>query len=196
MKNIFQRGKNPQQFSFQEIAEVLQDFVNADTWEDSKLIVQANQNRLLSDMADEVFVDFMQGYREKPEAYKFLQAHREVLQCCREIGIGPAFADRLGHPKRGVPVEQVYPAIQRLALAESWAERRKIVENNQEALLSEMADQILTHFLEDPDSQRFRETFLETRQLLRACRQHGIPAGFERMRTPQSPKSARRSSRR
>lgn len=177
--DIFKRFRRAEPPSFEEVVKLLLEFINAETWSDSKLILESNQDVLLSDRVDPVFDRILKQYQGQPAAQAYLQEHRALLELCRTKGIGPAFVDRLGHPKRGVSFEEVYQAIMSLAGAMTRQERRRVIEAHQDSLLSQLADQVLNSLIEEsPEESDVRGMLEELRALLDRCRQYGIAAAF------------------
>ena len=81
-----------------EIMEAVQAFITAETWADSKQIVETNRDVLLTDAADEVLASLLEQYKDDENATRQLEEHRRLLLRCRDEGIEAAFADRLGPP--------------------------------------------------------------------------------------------------
>ena len=78
-----------------QIAEAVESFINAQTWEECKRIVEAKRDLLLTDAADQVFASALEQYRDDANITQFLEDHRDLLMRCQHDGIEIAFADRL-----------------------------------------------------------------------------------------------------
>ena len=81
--------------SQEQIAKVVDAFVNAPTWNDSKHIVEAQRDMLLSDVAEQFFASLLEQYRNNAHATRILENHRDLLIRCQRDGIEAAFADLL-----------------------------------------------------------------------------------------------------
>ena len=73
--------------------EAVLAFVSAESWPDSKRIVEEQRDLLLTDAADQVFALLLEVSQDKPNAIRILQKHRQLLARCRHEGIEVAFAD-------------------------------------------------------------------------------------------------------
>ena len=78
-----------------QLFEVIQAFVQADTWAASQGIVEAHPE-LLSDEADQllgqlVAIAHQQGDAQAESAFS---AHRQLLAHCRQVGVEAAFAEK------------------------------------------------------------------------------------------------------
>src|SRR5215217_341006 len=100
----------------QQIAEAVLAFVNAQTWAQSKQIVEDHRDLLLTDAADAILVGLLEQYSDNENAVRELEEHRALLLHCRRDGIDAAFAERL-HPP--AVVEAVETFINAETLAES-----------------------------------------------------------------------------
>lgn len=159
--------------SVQALSKAVQAFVQAKSWQESKQIVVTQHDLLLSDMADQVLVILLQQTKDKPDAARMLQQHREVLYMCRHEGIEAAFASVTSQANR------LSTLIQAFIHAKSWQESKKIVAAERDLLLSDEADQFLTDLIEQHEGkQKAIRLYQEHRQLLRRCRQKGIHRAF------------------
>jgi CHAT domain-containing protein/predicted LPLAT superfamily acyltransferase len=68
-------------------------FVNAETWAESKQVVEANPE-LLSDEADALLAQLIEA-QEDERAVHILEEHRQLLARCRVEGIDAAFGDQV-----------------------------------------------------------------------------------------------------
>ncbi len=72
-------------------------FLTAPTWDDSRRVLNAHQDMLplWVEVIDVMLTDPTAVYRgmERSKAEKALQAHRQVLLRCQEVGVSRAFAD-------------------------------------------------------------------------------------------------------
>ncbi len=79
------------------LLEALQAFVAADTWDESRRIVEEHPE-LLSDEADALLGRMLEAeeVRRTSEVRRTLEKHRALLRRCREVGVARAFAERVG----------------------------------------------------------------------------------------------------
>jgi len=82
-------------FDEERIVRAVLTFINAETWAESKAIVQAHQNDLLTPVAVQVFEALLMQYKDDENATRLLEDHRSLLLRCQSEGINDAFADRL-----------------------------------------------------------------------------------------------------
>jgi hypothetical protein len=68
------------------------DFLNADTWQDSKRIVEDRRDLLLTNEADQFLGQLLKQYKDDPDALKQIEQHRDLLRRCCSEGIDAAFA--------------------------------------------------------------------------------------------------------
>ncbi len=80
-----------------QLLNLLQQFIQADNWADSRLVVEAHPE-LLSARTDVVLLQLIEGVRGQYDAdvEVRLNEYRELLARCREIGIAQAFAEKVG----------------------------------------------------------------------------------------------------
>ena len=82
------------------LLQTLQNFIQADTWDDSRRIVEAHPE-LLSDEADALLGQLVQAAQAQgdEDARRILEEHRALLRRCREAGIARAFAEKMLPPE-------------------------------------------------------------------------------------------------
>jgi hypothetical protein len=103
--------------SQEQITEALLAFINAQTWADSRQIVEARRDVLLTDAVEQFIATLLEQYQGDEEATEVLQEHRGLLARCRHQGIDTAFADRL-HAREMQDIPQhlmLLPALQHMA---------------------------------------------------------------------------------
>jgi tetratricopeptide (TPR) repeat protein len=126
--------------SQEQITEAVLAFINARTWADSKQIVEARRDVLLTDAAEQFMAALLEQYRGDEEATEVLQECQVLLARCRHQGIDAAFADRL-HTGEMPDIPQ--PLMQRLQAVRSEEELRELLNEHPELLpvLQHMATQ-------------------------------------------------------
>jgi len=83
-----------------ELVQTLFAFIQAETWEESRRILEAHPE-LLTDEADAVLgrlIDTAQAQGDET-ALRIFERHRTLLRRCREVGIPRAFAEKLLPPE-------------------------------------------------------------------------------------------------
>jgi 2-oxo-4-hydroxy-4-carboxy--5-ureidoimidazoline (OHCU) decarboxylase len=88
--------------SEQSLVQALQAFVTAETWDEAEQIVEAHPD-LLRDEVDEAIALLVDSALEEGEDATaiILQEHQRILQRCRQLGIGEAFAQEMGENDSG-----------------------------------------------------------------------------------------------
>ena len=82
-----------------ELQQALVAFVNAEDWDASRQVLEAQQELLLSTRSDERLAMQIEGFKaqDNQELAGVRQKHKDLLLRCRKIGIPEAFAE-LGPP--------------------------------------------------------------------------------------------------
>jgi hypothetical protein len=80
-------------FHSRNVAEAVVAFVNAESWDESRHIVEDNTDLLLSDGADEVLGQLIHINRSSRAGVDTLKDHRALLADCRRRGVRRAFKD-------------------------------------------------------------------------------------------------------
>ena len=88
-----------------KLLETLQAFINADTWAESRRILD-DHPELLSDEADALLAHLVEAARAQGDerARRVLEQHRDLLRRCREVGVEAAFADLVGAKRAAPPI--------------------------------------------------------------------------------------------
>lgn len=173
---LFGRRREPPR---RQISEAVLAFINAPSWDESKRIVEARRDELLTDAADEAFATVLEQYRGDVAATATLEEHRALLTRCRREGIDAAFANQLRESQSGVAPAAISEAVLAFIKAPSWGESKRVMEARRDELLTDVADEILAalleHYAGDAEATR---TLEEHRALLARCRRGGIDAAF------------------
>jgi hypothetical protein len=69
----------------QRLSSLLQRFINAPSWAESRRIVEAH-SELLSDEADALLGRLLEQYAGEAQAVRILEEHRGLLRRCRARG--------------------------------------------------------------------------------------------------------------
>ena len=118
-------------FDEELIVRAVLSFINAKTWAESKAIVQAHHNDLLTPAAVRVFEALLMQHKGDERARRLLEDHRSLLLLCQSEGIDAAFAGRLH--SRSIP--NIPPELlARLRSIRTDAELRELIEEHPELL--------------------------------------------------------------
>jgi hypothetical protein len=124
--------------------DAIWDFINAGSVEEKQGILQEQQALLLNDVADRVFDDLLQLYKDDSDIISMLEQHRAVLHRVRTDTIDAAFADML----QPCPYDdQTYDAVLAFIKAESMEEKQRIVQEQQALLLTDAANCVFNDLL-------------------------------------------------
>ena len=106
--------KEPQRQAFDadQFLQVFQQFVNANTWDESQRIVEQNPLLLHADADD--LLRKLAATQPDPQARQGVDEHRALLGRCREAGIPRAFAEKMGGGGPDMP-PQLQPILQELS---------------------------------------------------------------------------------
>jgi CHAT domain-containing protein/tetratricopeptide (TPR) repeat protein len=122
---------NQNHFDEERIVSAVLSFINAKTWAESKAIVQAHQNDLLTPATIHVFEVLLTQHRDNESAIRVLEDRRSLLLRCQSEGIDAAFADRLlARYMPDIPPE----LLARLKAIRSEEEFRELIEEHPELL--------------------------------------------------------------
>jgi CHAT domain-containing protein len=113
----------------ERLSTLLQQFVNAPSWAESRRIVEEHPE-ILTPEADALFGRVLEAYQDDPRAVEALTEYRGLLRRCREESIEVAFAD-CESADSGTP-------LQALVEARSPAEVLKVVEAHPSLLSDEV----------------------------------------------------------
>ncbi len=163
------RHENPEEFQqLQEQArrltesmpllETLQQFIQADTWDESQRILEAHPE-LLEDRTLTLLDDLIKGAQQQnnENAVRLFQEHRALLERCRQVGIPRAFAEKRLPPDIPPELREVLQE-----LAQSGVEIRSL-EDLERALqdrpdLQEKLARAIGNHAESELQRRFQET--------------------------------------
>lgn len=129
----------------EEIKNAVLAFINAETWSESKRIVEQHQDVLLTDVADQVFASLLAHYTEDANATHTLTAHRAILRQARNEGIDAAFAERVNPTRVDIPTE----LLARLQQVQTEEEMTQLLEDHPE--LVPILEQLMQQQTQSPD---------------------------------------------
>src|SRR6266700_3818058 len=78
-----------------QIAQAVAAFLKAQTWEESKHIVEAQRSTLLTDAADQFLASQLEQNKDDATGVRLLGELRDLLMHCRRDGIEVVYADLL-----------------------------------------------------------------------------------------------------
>jgi hypothetical protein len=118
-------------FDEERIINAVLSFVNARDMAESKAIMQAHQDDLLTPAADQIFEAMLMQYKDDEKARRILEDRRSLLLRCQSEGIDAAFADRL----KARSISDIPPELlARLRSIRTDAELRELIEEHPELL--------------------------------------------------------------
>jgi tetratricopeptide (TPR) repeat protein len=161
-------------------------FLGTRSLEEARLFL-IHQPYLLRDYAD-VALAYVADRQHDENARRFIEAHRQLLQRCREIGIDAAIAEikaldpqqhfeQQKRYSRGVDCVQLLQRLRGFVDAKTLDERRQLV-TEQPDLTFDEASGVMAKLGEDEASEERRQTIHECRTLLERCKEIGIAAAF------------------
>src|SRR5712664_4316327 len=77
------------------LMQLLTDWIETDTWDESQVILRANADRLLSDEALEALNELLAENDEDEDATRILLTHKAILEAARAESIDAAYAELL-----------------------------------------------------------------------------------------------------
>jgi CHAT domain-containing protein/tetratricopeptide (TPR) repeat protein len=143
-----------------QIARALGAFLDAQTWEESKRIVEVQRDKLLTDIADQVLADLLEKYRGDANATRILEDHRDLLARCRRDGIERAFSDRVYADE--VPLQTLLSEIEQLKRPSDLSRRvevyrtalRMVKRDAQAHLWATLQNALAISLLQNPQGER------------------------------------------
>ncbi|NJP06805.1 MAG: hypothetical protein HC837_14920 [Chloroflexaceae bacterium] len=155
----------------------LKDWMLQPGWSEKHAYLEEHPE-LLTDEADQVMLSFVQRAEQQgnTEGIGIFTEHRNLLLRCREVGIEVAFEDvGFVSPRR----TELMHAMMSFTMARILYERRRIVEQHEDLLLTDEADSMFDEMLEQhKEGGKIYQTIVADRVLLRRCREVGIAAAF------------------
>ncbi|MDP9350195.1 MAG: CHAT domain-containing protein [Chloroflexota bacterium] len=172
--------------SSRRMLEAVVAFLNADTWVESKRIVEAHRELLLTDDVDAALRYLMYQHSEDADAMRILQQHQQLLTRCRKEGIDAAFSELLSPAEADeAGSDPLFVAIRALLTAGDLDEIKRLIEQHADLLLTDAADaeieRLLVPYRADAGGDRNDEAVQQLqahRALLKRCRAEGIDAAF------------------
>ena len=157
----------------EEIKQVVLDFIEAETWLDCKRLVGTYADLLLTDAANQVFVNLENQYQG--DKARIISERRRLLASCLLDGIDVAFADYLCAPTNP---SELMVHLQTFISADTWHESLIVLEEHPK-LLSDEALQLLDLLIQQSKARNEENVvhiLPEYRRLLVRCRTDGIDA--------------------
>jgi CHAT domain-containing protein/tetratricopeptide (TPR) repeat protein len=174
----------------QATIEALERLIDADDIDDMRVVLEQERELLLSDEADTLLAPFIEQLarsedRDEKQRSAFFQAMRIMLHQARETGIATAYESFVAAVE--TQILSVNDALERLIRARTWARVQVVLEQDQELLLTRVAESLLAERLHDAKQrtdehkeQRIRH--LQTvRRLLRLSREKGTAEAIRAM---------------
>src|SRR5438132_9245229 len=106
------------------VIQAVQDFINAQSLEECKNVVDAQHGLLFSGTADQVFEEFLSQYADNENVTAVLRNRRDLLIRCKREGIEPVFADLM----RPIRLQHVLSELEHLTQPADLPRRIKVYE--------------------------------------------------------------------
>ena len=169
----------------QELMPAVLALINAENDAQSKRVIEEHADLLLTDEAEQLLNDWL--IQPQGDYARTVQERLTLLARCRKEGISSAFAEQV-RPRP--PREKVQPAILALVEAKSANQREQLIQQQQDILLSDAADDFLAAWIENEEEDDVIRNLRECRTLLAKCRDEGIEAAFAHQAPPHPSPSA------
>ncbi len=180
-----------------ELAHLLHEFLTAPTFTAKQRLVEHNARLLLGNEADSALAGLHLTYADDETLLAALSHHQRLLRRCREIGVREAFLElrrQLGEgPAASDPADideaeaaALVDTIGEFITAGDWEVSRRWLEAHPE-LLTASADAVFERLIHTHQARHEMNVVRELvihRDLLRACREIGVEAAFERTQNP------------
>lgn len=174
------------------LADAIQAFLNAEDWDDTRAVLIAQQELLLSPEAEEAMEGLVEQARrnENQQAADMFELHLNILRAAQESGIEPVFqqiksmeqAQREINDSANTPVAK---AVQAYLNAENWDATREVLRENQELLFMPEAEALLQELIghaADNQNDRLAQVFELHLNILRAAKMGGIDMIFDQVK--------------
>jgi tetratricopeptide (TPR) repeat protein len=166
-----------------QIAEAVGSFINAQTWEECKSIVEAQRNLLLTDAADLILASMLEQRRDNANATTLLEERQELLARCRRDGIEGAFADHLPTDES---LKQLLYEIEQLSSPNDlsrrvelcWTALRLVDRDAQAKLWAALQNELANSLVQNPQGERaenLEQAILHYQQALEVCTRQAYP---------------------
>jgi hypothetical protein len=172
---------------FNQLIEAIRAWVDARSATESRQILENYGDLLLTDAADEVLAGLIE-HSEDENGIPLLEEYRTLLARCRYDGIDAAFADMVDLRKDTSTAgsDSLVEIVMAFVNAQTWAEKKRIVEAHHNVLLTDAAHEVLGNLRTEYQYSSYTvRQLIEHDLLLIRCRRAGIDAAFEdRLRPP------------
>ncbi len=174
------RQSQQEETDLEETISVVQAFVQAQNWAETRDILQ-DHPELLEARGDRIMGAFIEAAREMgdEESTAILQEHRDLLRRCQEVGLENAFVERMEVEEEGSG-ESLVQALEAFVVAQTWDEAQRIVEEHPDLLREEIGEAIalLVDSAREEGDEETATILREHREILARCREMGVEAAF------------------
>lgn len=163
-----------------ELHQTLIAFLQAETWAQSKAVVEEHPE-LLEEEVDDLIERLIAAAQQQEDenAEQAFREHRQLLQRAREVGVEEAFGERI-QATEGLSSQLVLGLLLNFVEAETWPEAQAFVEEHPELLTDEadvMMDKLIAATREEGQPELV-EMLQEHKALLQRCREVGVEQAF------------------
>lgn len=178
----------------EELAALIHAYLLAPTLAGKQELVEDHQAILLSTEADSVMAGLLLEYDEDEELQHSLEVHRALLLRCRNEGIREAFlglrrqlsGEHAPPDLSAEDADELVRVIGEFLTTDDWDASRRWLDEHPE-LLTPQADAVFDRLIDTHERRHERNVVRQLivhRDLLRACREMGVEAAFDRQLNP------------
>jgi tetratricopeptide (TPR) repeat protein len=169
---VQQREPNQAEMAqLQQLANLIIAWIQTPDWSTSRTYLEEHQDELLTDAAEQALQLLIQANPGRDE----LTQHLEILQACRAQGIAAAYAPRESNQAEMAQLQQLANLIIAWIQTPDWSTSRTYLEEHQDELLTDAAEQALQLLIQANPNVRQLPQHLE---ILQRARRDGISAAY------------------
>jgi hypothetical protein len=197
------RAQTPRPDFSPVIMQAVRDFVNADDWQATQMVVQDQQSILFQPVVEQLFASNIAQARTdgQDRIAQVLELHLDLLRACQLQGIEQAFRQLLasrpearesdtsaGSAAAVSASANVMPIINAFVNARDWPATRTVVEAQQETLFRAEVEDIFAQNIARAHSEgesRWAALLEQHLELLRACKTTSIALAFAQLHSQE-----------
>jgi hypothetical protein len=177
---VQQREPNQAEMAqLQQLANLIIAWIQTPDWSTSRTYLEEHQDELLTDAAEQALQLLIQANPGRDE----LTQHLEILQACRAQGIAAAYAQRESNQAEMAQLQQLANLIIAWIQTPDWSTSRTYLEEHQDELLTDAAEQALQLLIQANPNMRQLPQHLE---ILQRARRDGIAAAYAQRESNQA----------
>jgi hypothetical protein len=177
---VQQREPNQAEMAqLQQLANLIIAWIQTPDWSTSRTYLEEHQDELLTDAAEQALQLLIQANPGRDE----LTQHLEILQRARRDGIAAAYAQRESNQAEMAQLQQLANLIIAWIQTPDWSTSRTYLEEHQDELLTDAAEQALQLLIQANPNVRQLPQHLE---ILQRARRDGISAAYAQIMASQA----------